>query len=144
MFQMSILLLFENFDTLKYSEINEILQLSDDHFQKQINSLIDCKLLLLDGDVSKLIKLFQLAFTFLTILLIQYLKNVKLNMNFSNKRTKLCITSAVLKDTPQEIEQSINSVEIDREAFLQATIIRIMKMRKTLVHNKLIIEASKI
>lgn len=144
MFQMSILLLFENFDTLKYSEINEILQLSDDHFQKQINSLVDCKLLLLDGDVSKLIKLFQLAFTFLTILLIQYLKNVKLNMNFSNKRTKLCITSAVLKDTPQEIEQSINSVEIDREAFLQATIIRIMKMRKTLVHNKLIIEASKI
>jgi len=47
-------------------------------------------------------------------------------MDFSNKRTKLCITSAVLKDIPQEIEQSINSVEIDREAFLQATIIRIM------------------
>ncbi|CAI6354868.1 unnamed protein product [Macrosiphum euphorbiae] len=116
MFQMSILLLFEKFDTLKYSEINEILQLSDDHFQKQINSLVDCKLLLLDGD------------------------NLKLNMDFSNKRTKLCITSAVLKDIPQEIEQSINSVEIDREGFLQATIIRIMKMRKTLGHNKLVIE----
>ncbi|XP_016662010.1 cullin-2-like [Acyrthosiphon pisum] len=115
-FQMSILLLFENNDTLKYSEINEILQLSDDHFQKQINSLVNCKLLSLDGD------------------------NVKLNMNFSNKRTKLCITSAVLKDTPQEIEQSTNSVEIDREAFLHATIIRIMKMRKTLRHNKLVIE----
>jgi len=59
MFQMSILLLFENRDSLKYSEINEKLQLSDDNFQKQINSLVDCKLLSLDGDVSKLIKQVQ-------------------------------------------------------------------------------------
>lgn len=65
-------------------------------------------------------------------------------MDFSNKRTKLCITPAVLKDKPQEIEQSINSVQIRREAYLQATIIRIMKVRKTLVHSKLIFEASKV
>lgn len=65
-------------------------------------------------------------------------------MDFSNKRTKFCITSAVLKDIPQEIEHSTSSVEFDREAFLQATIIRIMKMRKKLEHNKLVIEASKI
>jgi len=65
MFQMSILLLFEDFNTLKYSEINETLQLSDNHFQKLINSLVDCKLLLIDGDVSNLIKLVQLLFTFL-------------------------------------------------------------------------------
>lgn len=55
LFQMSILLLFENRDTLKYSEIHEILQLSDDLFFKHINSLIDCKLLSIERDVSKLV-----------------------------------------------------------------------------------------
>jgi len=59
MFQMLIMLLFEDCDLLKYSEINETLQLSDSNFQTQINSLVACKLLLLDGDVSKLIKLIQ-------------------------------------------------------------------------------------
>lgn len=65
MFQMSTLLLFEDCNTLKYSEINETLQLSDNYFQKLINSLVDCKLLLIDGDVSNLIKLVKLLFTFL-------------------------------------------------------------------------------
>lgn len=54
-YQMAILLLFEDRDTLKYSEIHETLQITNDHFQKHINSLVECKLLLLDGDVSKLI-----------------------------------------------------------------------------------------
>jgi cullin 2 len=52
MFQMSIMLLFEDCNTLKYSEINAILKLNNDQFQKYINSLIECKLLMLDGDVS--------------------------------------------------------------------------------------------
>lgn len=51
-FQMAILLLFENQDTHKYSDIHEILQLSNDQFQKHINSLVECKLLTIDGDVS--------------------------------------------------------------------------------------------
>jgi len=52
MFQMSIMLLFEDCNTLKYSAINDILKLNNDQFQKHINSLIECKLLMLDGDVS--------------------------------------------------------------------------------------------
>jgi len=58
-FQMAILLLFEDRDTIKYTEIHEMLQLNNDQFQKHINSLIECKLLLLDGDVSKLINNFN-------------------------------------------------------------------------------------
>lgn len=53
-FQMAIMLLFEDRDTINYTEIHEILQLTSDQFQKHINSLIECKLLLIDGDVSKL------------------------------------------------------------------------------------------
>lgn len=57
-FQMAILLLFEDNNTLKYSEIHELLQLTNDQFQKHINSLVECKLLLIDGDVSNLKKYF--------------------------------------------------------------------------------------
>jgi len=53
-FQMAIMLLFEELDTLKYTEMQELLQISLDQFQKHINSLIECKLLLMEGDVSDL------------------------------------------------------------------------------------------
>lgn len=51
-FQMAIMLLFEERNTLKYTEIHELLQIPSDQFQKHINSLIECKLLLMNGDVS--------------------------------------------------------------------------------------------
>lgn len=63
MFQVSIMLLFEDCNTLKYSKINDILKLNDEQFKKHINSLIECKLLLLDGEVSKLIKIEFAFFT---------------------------------------------------------------------------------
>lgn len=115
-FQMAIMLLFEDRDTINYTEIHEILQLTSDQFQKHINSLIECKLLLIDGD------------------------NVSLNMAYTNKRTKLRITSALQKETPQEVEQTVNSVEDDRKTYLQAAIVRIMKSRKILRHNQLVNE----
>jgi cullin 2 len=61
-FQMAIMLVFEDHDTFKYTEIQELLQLNIEQFQKHINSLIECKLLLINGDVSRY---FQIAFTFL-------------------------------------------------------------------------------
>lgn len=53
-FQMAIVLLFEDHDTYKYSEIHELLQITNDQFQKHVNSLTECKILLVDGDVSNL------------------------------------------------------------------------------------------
>lgn len=63
-------------------------------------------------------------------------------MAYSNKRTKLRITAALQKDTPQEIEQTVSSVEDDRKTYLQAAIVRIMKTRKVLRHNQLVQEVS--
>ncbi|VVC31679.1 Cullin, N-terminal,Cullin, conserved site,Cullin repeat-like-containing domain,Cullin homology,Cullin [Cinara cedri] len=115
-FQMAIMLLFENRDVYKCTELSELLQLSSDHFQKHFNSLLECKLILMEDD------------------------NVTLNMEYANKRTKLRITSALQKDTPQEIEQTVNSIEDDRKTYLQAAIVRIMKARKLLRHNQLVNE----
>lgn len=63
-FQMAILLLFEDNDTLKYSEIHELLQLTNDQFQKHIHSLVECKLLLIDGDVSNFNNIFRIVLLF--------------------------------------------------------------------------------
>jgi len=58
-FQMAIMLLFEEHNTFKYNEIHELLQIPSDQFQKHINSLLECKLLLMDGEVSDLYKYFK-------------------------------------------------------------------------------------
>lgn len=65
-------------------------------------------------------------------------------MAFTNKRTKLRITSVLQKDQPEDIQHSINSVNDDRKVYLQANIIRIMKVRKTLKYNQLVTEVSRI
>lgn len=64
-------------------------------------------------------------------------------MNYNNKHTKFSIIPAIQKDTPQKIEKTIKSVEMDRKMFLQAAIIRIMKIRKVLPHYQLVKDVSK-
>ncbi|XP_014262650.1 cullin-2 [Cimex lectularius] len=121
-FQMAILLLFENSDSFTCEEIQSTLQLNSDQFNKHITSLIDCKLLLCSSENIT-------AETTLT-----------LNKDYSNKRTRLRISTAMQKETPQEMEQTVTAVDEDRKLYLQAAIVRIMKSRKVLRHNALIQE----
>ena len=46
----------------------------------------------------------------------------------------------MLKETPQEIKKAHHDVEKEREIFIQARIVRIMKSRQVLKHNALIEE----
>lgn len=71
-FQMAILLLFEDQDTFKYPEIYEILQLDHSQFQKHINSLVECKLLNIDGDVCNLINILNWLLNFYKTLNVHY------------------------------------------------------------------------
>ncbi|KAL3271007.1 hypothetical protein HHI36_021508 [Cryptolaemus montrouzieri] len=121
-FQMAILLLFESTNSLTCKEIRDTLQLNTEHFYRHAISLVESKLLWADTE--------ELKET--TVL--------RLNMDYSNKRTKFRITAAVQKESQQEVEQTINSVEEDRKMYLQAAIVRIMKSRKVLKHNALIQE----
>ncbi|XP_056637623.1 cullin-2 isoform X3 [Diorhabda sublineata] len=121
-FQMAILLLFENVDSLTCKDIKETLQLNNEQFYRHVVSLVDSKLLLADAEE------------------LTPEVTLKLNMEYSNKRTKFRITAAVQKETPHEVEQTMNSVEEDRKMYLQAAIVRIMKSRKVLKHNLLIQE----
>lgn len=121
-FQMAILLLFENADSLTCKDIKETLQLNNEQFYRHVVSLVDSKLLLADAEE------------------LTPEVTLRLNMEYSNKRTKFRITAAVQKETPHEVEQTMNSVEEDRKMYLQAAIVRIMKSRKVLKHNLLIQE----
>lgn len=67
-----------------------------------------------------------------------------MNTEYFNKRTKLRITSALHKDTPQDIEHTVKSIDEDRKPYLQAAIVRIMKSRKILKHNQLVNEVSNV
>jgi cullin 2 len=51
-YQMAMLLLFENCDSLSTKDIKDVLQLNNENFQKHLQSLIDSKLLTLDTEVS--------------------------------------------------------------------------------------------
>lgn len=154
-FQMAIMLLFEDTDTMTCTEVEQALKLSQDVILKHIASLIDCKLLLSDVPsevihpsstyISNLIEsnLFKINYYYYFIFFHQNLTSesvLKLNMDYSNKRTKLRITAAMVRDSPQEVEHTMNAINEDRKLYLQAAIVRIMKSRRVLRHNALIQE----
>uniref|UniRef100_A0A336LM86 Cullin-2 n=1 Tax=Culicoides sonorensis TaxID=179676 RepID=A0A336LM86_CULSO len=121
-YQMAMLLLFETCDVLTCKEIQDSLQLNADTFQKHIQSLIESKLLIATSET------------------LDDAAKIKLNLDYSNKRTKFKITAALQKETQQEVEHTMTAVDEDRKLYLQAAIVRIMKSRKVLRHNQLIQE----
>ncbi|GFY78728.1 cullin-2 [Trichonephila inaurata madagascariensis] len=123
-YQMAILLLYETADEVAYPEILENTKLSDEQLTKQIQSLLESKLLVA-SDSEKPIDSGSFV----------------LNKEYSNKRTKFKLTAVIQKETTQqEVEQTHVSVDEDRKLYLQAAIVRIMKARKILRHNALIQE----
>ncbi|XP_011191438.1 cullin-2 [Zeugodacus cucurbitae] len=122
-YQMAILLLFESCDSLTCKDIQSTLQLNSETFQKHLQSLLESKLLNASAEN------------------LEGNTKIELNFDYSNKRTKFKITSAMQKETQQEqIEHTISAVDEDRKLYLQAAIVRIMKSRKVLKHNALIQE----
>uniref|UniRef100_A0A1B0G4W6 Cullin-2 n=1 Tax=Glossina morsitans morsitans TaxID=37546 RepID=A0A1B0G4W6_GLOMM len=121
-YQMAMLLLFELSDSMTCKDIQTTLQLNTETFQKHMQSLVESKLLIASSEN------------------LEDNTKIELNLDYSNKRTKFKITSALQKETPQEVEHTINAVDEDRKLYLQAAIVRIMKLRKVLKHNALIQE----
>ncbi|XP_032821523.1 cullin-2 [Petromyzon marinus] len=124
-YQMGVLLAFNGAEQVTYRELEYSTQLNERELVKTIRSLIDVKLVNSSGKEDEITP--ECIFS--------------LNMEFSSKRTKFKITSAMQKDTPQqEVEQTRSAVDEDRKMYLKAAIVRIMKSRKVLKHNALIQE----
>ncbi|XP_026676909.1 cullin-2 [Diaphorina citri] len=197
-FQMAILLLFEKNDAMTCGDIQTVLSLSQDQIGRHIASLVECKLLTSNkevslglpglflfkyqdqigrhiaslvecklltsnkegdiqkkkstGDIQTVLSLSQdqIGRHIASLVECKLLTSnkeeltedteIRLNLGYNNKRTKLKISGAVQKETPQEIERTVSSVDEDRKLYLQAAIVRIMKSRKQIRHNALIQE----
>ncbi|XP_067649383.1 cullin-2-like [Haliotis asinina] len=123
-FHMGILLLFnsgDNVEKLAFSFIQKHTTLPERELVKQLQSLIDTKIISHEGEITPQ-------------------SDFELNLAYNNKRTKFKITAAVQRDSPQEVELTHSAVDEDRKMYVQAAIVRIMKARKVLKHNLLIQE----
>lgn len=121
-YQMAVILLFNEKTSLHFCEIGEQTQLVEKELVRTLQSLADVRLITVSqgSDPTKC--------------------TYSVNPDFSSKRTKLKITAAVQRETPQDTEQTLSSVDEDRKMYLQAAIVRIMKSRKVLKHNSLMQE----
>ena len=139
-FQMSVLLGFNNSTTLSIKELQETTQLPEKELIRQVQSLLESKLLMVQDKLSSVETNETGAENKALTEEITENTSITLNLNYSNKRTKFKINAAIQKETPQETEMTQTSVDEDRKLYLQATIVRIMKSRKNLSHNLLIQE----
>ncbi|XP_033762061.1 cullin-2-like isoform X2 [Pecten maximus] len=122
-FHMAMLLLYNTCDRLTFTELMDNTKLPEKELVKQIQGLIDTKLVIVTGDKDDLCRC-----------------SFDLNMEYTNKRTKFKIASTGQRESPQEVESTHNAVDEDRKMYLQAAIVRIMKARKILKHTMLIQE----
>lgn len=126
LFQAVVLLLFNNSDCLSYDEIKQASNIVDPELKRTLQSLACGKARVLlksprGRDVADTDK-----FNF--------------NMDFTNKYCRIKINQIQMKETTEEQKVTEERVYQDRQYQIDAAIVRIMKMRKTLSHNLLISE----
>ncbi|KXN72068.1 Cullin-domain-containing protein [Conidiobolus coronatus NRRL 28638] len=126
LYQMSLLYLFNDLETLTLDQIQTQLQLPLSDILNILKSLIDNKLLNpiespLDQNLPKT-------------------QEFSLNLNYNNKRFKLKLTQSTAAEVQMEDKETVKKVEEDRKLYLQSVVVRIMKSRKVLTHTQLVQE----
>ncbi|RIB08915.1 Cullin [Gigaspora rosea] len=121
--QLGVLLLFNNVDTYSFRDIREHTGLNDLELKRVMKPMVDLSVFLVSTPGT-----------------LQDDTEVKLNMEFTNKRNKIKISSSLQTETHQENDATRKSVDEDRKLYLQASIVRVMKSRKSLTHPLLVQE----
>ncbi|KAL2266918.1 hypothetical protein VTJ83DRAFT_4195 [Remersonia thermophila] len=124
-YQMAILLLFNDKDTHTYDEIASTTQLNPDALDPSLGILLKAKVLNLDsGSAAKLGP--GAVFS--------------LNYDFKNKKYRVNLNVGMKSETKQEEVETNKTIEEDRKLLLQSAIVRIMKARKRMKHQQLVSE----
>ncbi|GJQ68033.1 hypothetical protein Trydic_g10668 [Trypoxylus dichotomus] len=126
LFQSLVLLLFNSFDELGFEYIKAATNIEDGELRRTLQSLACGKARVLNKvpkgrDISESDKF-------------------KFNNDFVNKLFRIKINQIQMKETTEEQKATEERVYQDRQYQIDAAIVRIMKMRKTLSHNLLISE----
>ena len=130
-FQMVVLLLFNEKETISYGDILQTTKIPMNELKKNLLALTvktaTHQKLLTSSTDKTLTK--ESVFT--------------VNNEFESKLIKVKIAPIVLKETKEQQEETKQKIDEERKWLLDATIVRIMKARKTLEHRDLVIEVTK-
>jgi cullin 1 len=114
-YQMSILLSYNNQTTYSFEELQGITGMSRDLLEPNLQLLLKAKILVHEGSYT-------------------------LNPSFKSKKLRINLNVAIKSESKTETNETLRTVEKDRELVIQAAIVRIMKTRKVLKHVQLMQE----
>ncbi|ORY31833.1 putative ubiquitin-protein ligase [Naematelia encephala] len=117
-YQLAILCLFNENDSMTYKEIQAGTQISDSTLKAQLALLVKTKVLLEEGET------------------------YDLNLSFKNKKIRVQLNMPVKSEQRVETAEVLQAVDEDRKFVYQATIVRLMKARKSMKHQALIQEVT--
>ncbi|GAD96555.1 cullin [Paecilomyces variotii No. 5] len=123
-FQMGILLLYNEHDTLEFSEIQKATALANEILEPNLSILLKAKVLLPSPEGAK-----PGPGT-----------SFSLNHNFKNKKIKVNLNIQIKSEQKHESDDTHKTIEEDRKLLLQSAIVRIMKSRKKMKHVQLVQE----
>ena len=117
-YQMAILLLFNDSDTIAYEAIQEATALSAEHLDPSLSVFVKAKVLIPSPETGKP----EPGTTY------------SLNYNFKNKKVKVNLNITVKSEAKQEVEDTHKTIEEDRKLLIQASspsILRIYTLSPT-------------
>ncbi|KAI9894115.1 MAG: hypothetical protein M1814_004886 [Vezdaea aestivalis] len=125
-FQIAILLLFNNHDSLTYEEIQKATTISDEYLEPSLGVFLRAKILNAsrEGPAGKN----------------QPDTQFSLNFDFKSKKLRVNLNMIVKAEQKAEVEDTHKTIEEDRKLLMQSAIVRIMKSRKKMKHVQLVQE----
>ncbi|KAI9811869.1 MAG: hypothetical protein M1827_005220 [Pycnora praestabilis] len=123
-YQMAILLLFNDSETVNYEDIEKATSLNKDWLDPSLGIFVKAKVLLPEPENGKP----------------EPGTSYSLNYNFKQKKVKVNLNIAVKSEQKQEVEDTHKTIEEDRKLLMQSAIVRIMKSRKRMKHVQLVQE----
>lgn len=123
-YQMAILLLFNDSDTVSYDEMVSTTMLQKETLDPSLGIMLKAKVIIAEPENAPP----------------QSGTAYRLNYNFKSKKLKVNLNMAIKAEQKQEAEETHKTIEEDRKMLMQSAIVRIMKSRKKMKHSELVSE----